>query len=89
MGARLHREGATVVVSGVQRLVGAPVMASDLRASACLVIAALAARGSTTINRVYHLDRGYERMELALRSLGASIERVRAPSQSTLEATAG
>ena len=76
MGARLYREGPTVVVSGVRRLVGAPVMASDLRASACLVIAALAAEGETTIHRVYHIDRGYERMEAAMRSLGAEITRV-------------
>ena len=60
----------------VRELVGAPVMASDLRASAGLVIAALAAKGQTTINRVYHLDRGYERMELTLQALGAEIERV-------------
>jgi len=76
MGAHLHREGATVVVSGVRRLVGAPVMASDLRASACLVIAALAAEGETTIHRVYHIDRGYERIEEAMRSLGGAVERV-------------
>ena len=76
MGAKLHREGPTVVVSGAPRLVGAPVMASDLRASACLVIAALAAEGETTIHRVYHIDRGYERIEEAVASLGASIERI-------------
>jgi UDP-N-acetylglucosamine 1-carboxyvinyltransferase len=76
MGASLHREGPTVVVSGVRRLVGAPVMASDLRASACLVIAALAAEGETTIHRVYHIDRGYERIEEAMRSLGAAIDRI-------------
>jgi UDP-N-acetylglucosamine 1-carboxyvinyltransferase len=91
MGARLYREGPTVVVSGVGRLVGAPVMASDLRASACLVIAALAAKGETTIHRVYHIDRGYERMEEAMRSLGAEITRVvESPATApTLEATAG
>lgn len=76
MGAQLYRQGPTVMVCGVKRLVGAPVMASDLRASAGLVLAGLAARGTTTINRVYHLDRGYHRMEESLRSLGADIERV-------------
>ena len=76
MGARLFRQGPTVVVSGVRKLVGAPVMASDLRASASLVLAGLAAEGTTTINRVYHLDRGYERMEDRLNALGASIQRV-------------
>ncbi len=76
MGANLYRQGPTVMVSGVKRLIGAPVMASDLRASAGLVLAALAARGTTTINRVYHLDRGYEKMETKLRRLGAEIERI-------------
>ena len=76
MGARLHRQGPTVVVTGVGRLVGAPVMASDLRASAGLVLAGLAAEGVTVVRRVYHLDRGYERLERALEPLGASIERV-------------
>jgi UDP-N-acetylglucosamine 1-carboxyvinyltransferase len=76
MGANLFRQGSTVVVSGVPELVGAPVMASDLRASASLVLAGLAAQGETVIRRVYHLDRGYEQMEQQLRSLGARIERV-------------
>ncbi|MEX0885214.1 MAG: UDP-N-acetylglucosamine 1-carboxyvinyltransferase [Phycisphaeraceae bacterium] len=76
MGASLTRSGPTVLVAGTRQLIGAPVMASDLRASAGLVLAALAARGTTTINRVYHLDRGYERMELTLQELGADIERV-------------
>jgi UDP-N-acetylglucosamine 1-carboxyvinyltransferase len=76
MGANLYRNGPTVLVSGARELVGAPVMASDLRASACLVMAGLAARGTTTINRVYHLDRGYERMEVELQKLGARIQRV-------------
>ncbi|MEX2217655.1 MAG: UDP-N-acetylglucosamine 1-carboxyvinyltransferase [Phycisphaerales bacterium] len=76
MGARIFRQGPTVVVSGVRHLVGAPVMASDLRASASLVLAGLAAEGSTVVNRVYHLDRGYERMEERLNSLGAAIRRV-------------
>lgn len=76
MGAQLLRHGPTVVVSGGGRLVGAEVMASDLRASASLVLAGLAAEGETIINRVYHLDRGYQRMEEVLRQLGAKIERV-------------
>ena len=76
MGAQLLRHGPTVVVSGGSRLVGAEVMASDLRASASLVLAGLAADGETTVNRVYHLDRGYQRMEETLRKLGAKIERV-------------
>ena len=76
MGADLVRSGPTVVASGVPELIGAPVMASDLRASAGLVLAGLAARGTTTINRVYHLDRGYQAMELTLQSLGADIRRV-------------
>ncbi len=76
MGAQLFRSGATVVVSGIEQLRGAPVMASDLRASAGLVIAGLAARGTTHVSRVYHLDRGYERLEERLAPLGARIERV-------------
>ncbi|MEM1167001.1 MAG: UDP-N-acetylglucosamine 1-carboxyvinyltransferase [Planctomycetota bacterium] len=76
MGAQLFRQGATVVVSGVEQLRGAPVMASDLRASACLVLAGMAAHGQTIVRRVYHLDRGYERMEARLATLGATIERV-------------
>jgi UDP-N-acetylglucosamine 1-carboxyvinyltransferase len=76
MGAKLFRQGPTVIISGVRSLVGAPVMASDLRASASLVLAGLAAEGTTTVNRVYHLDRGYEKMEEKLNLLGASIERI-------------
>ncbi len=76
MGAALFHQGPTVVVSGVRELVGAPVMASDLRASASLVLAGLAARGKTAVLRVYHLDRGYERMEERLAAMGARIERV-------------
>ncbi len=76
MGATLFHQGPTVVVSGVRELVGAPVMASDLRASASLVLAGLAAKGKTTVLRVYHLDRGYERMEERLAAMGAQIERV-------------
>ncbi|MCI0363040.1 MAG: UDP-N-acetylglucosamine 1-carboxyvinyltransferase, partial [Phycisphaerales bacterium] len=78
MGARLVRQGPTVIVQGVPRLVGAPVMASDLRASACLVLAGLAAEGETTVSRVYHLDRGYARMDETLNALGANIERFNA-----------
>ncbi|MHC5113549.1 MAG: UDP-N-acetylglucosamine 1-carboxyvinyltransferase [Planctomycetota bacterium] len=75
MGAQLFRQGPTVVIQGVPELKGAPVMASDLRASASLVLAGLMADGDTTISRVYHLDRGYVRMEETLRALGARIER--------------
>ncbi len=77
MGANLTRNGASVLICGARGLTSAPVMASDLRASAGLVLAALAAKGQTVINRVYHLDRGYESMELTLKSLGADIERVK------------
>jgi len=80
MGANITRVGNSAVITGVRQLFGAPVMASDLRASAGLVIAALAARGKTTINRVYHLDRGYQQMEKTLQSLGADIERVEGAS---------
>jgi len=76
MGARLRKSGPTVIVQGVKRLVGAPVMASDIRASAALVLAGLAARGATKINRVYHIERGYERIDLKLKSVGADIERL-------------
>lgn len=75
MGAQLRKEGSTVIVEGVKRLVGAPVMASDLRASAALVLAGLAARGVTKVNRIYHLDRGYVKFEERLKALGADIER--------------
>jgi UDP-N-acetylglucosamine 1-carboxyvinyltransferase len=77
MGARIELKGNVAVVQGVERLSGAQVMATDLRASACLVIAALAARGETTIDRIYHLDRGYEALEQKLGALGASVRRVR------------
>ncbi|MGE0479033.1 MAG: UDP-N-acetylglucosamine 1-carboxyvinyltransferase [Phycisphaerae bacterium] len=75
MGARIRKEGPTVMVQGVKRLVGAPVMASDLRASAALVVAGLAARGHTIVNRIYHLERGYEALDEKLRKVGADIER--------------
>lgn len=80
MGANITRVGNSAVVTGTRSLFGAPVMASDLRASAGLVIAGLAARGTTTINRVYHLDRGYQTMETTLQALGADIERVEGQS---------
>jgi UDP-N-acetylglucosamine 1-carboxyvinyltransferase len=78
MGAEILVEGNQAVVHGVERLTGAPVMASDLRASAGLVLAGLAAEGQTVISRVYHLDRGYERMESKLHALGAQIQRIKA-----------
>ena len=78
MGADIRIDGGSAVVSGPTRLTGAQVMATDLRASACLVLAGLVADGPTVVDRVYHLDRGYESMETKLGALGASIERVRA-----------
>jgi UDP-N-acetylglucosamine 1-carboxyvinyltransferase len=77
MGARIETDGSIAVVRGLRYYQGAPVMATDLRASASLVLAGLAARGRTEISRVYHLDRGYERLEVKLGSLGATIERLR------------
>ncbi len=76
LGAKIEVDGRVAVVQGVEKLSGATVMATDLRASAGLVIAALVADGETTIERIYHLDRGYDRMEAKLRTLGADIERV-------------
>jgi UDP-N-acetylglucosamine 1-carboxyvinyltransferase len=76
LGARIHLAGETATVEGVERLKGAPVMATDLRASVSLVIAALAAEGETMVNRVYHLDRGFERLEDKLAACGAAIERI-------------
>jgi len=76
MGARIQLDGETATIEGVERLKGAPVMATDLRASVSLVIAALAAEGETMVNRVYHLDRGFERLEDKLSRCGAEIERV-------------
>jgi UDP-N-acetylglucosamine 1-carboxyvinyltransferase len=75
LGARLERHGDTTVVRGPSTLTAAPVLASDLRASATLVLAGLVAAGQTTVRRVYHLDRGYQRLELKLRALGAKVER--------------
>ncbi len=75
MGASITVDGSRAVVKGVPQLTGAQVMASDLRASAGLVLAALAAEGETQITRVYHLERGYERLEDKLQGLGASVHR--------------
>jgi UDP-N-acetylglucosamine 1-carboxyvinyltransferase len=75
MGADITIEHQTAVVRGVERLRGAPVMATDLRASVSLIIAGLAAEGETTVNRVYHLDRGFERIEEKLSAVGADIRR--------------
>lgn len=77
MGARISLEGSSAIVKGVRELSGAPVMASDLRASAALILAGLIARGRTVVDRVYHIDRGYEDIEGKLRAVGAAIERVR------------
>ena len=78
MGAHMQLEGASAVIQGVERLFGAPVMASDLRASAALVLAGLKAEGQTEVSRVYHIDRGYEHLDEKLSELGAHIERVKA-----------
>src|SRR5438128_802734 len=78
MGADIHVDGHHAIVRGPQSLSGAPVMATDLRASVCLVLAGLAARGTTRVSRVYHLDRGYERIEAKLPALGADIAREQA-----------
>jgi UDP-N-acetylglucosamine 1-carboxyvinyltransferase len=77
MGAHMQLEGATAVIQGVERLFGAPVMASDLRASAALVLAGLKAEGRTEVSRVYHIDRGYEHLDEKLSEIGAHIERVK------------
>ena len=77
MGAHVDLEGPTAVIKGVDQLHGAPVMASDLRASAALVLAGLKAEGITEVSRVYHIDRGYEHLDEKLSELGAEIERVK------------
>lgn len=77
LGAHISTEGNTAFIKGVPRLVGAPVMATDLRASASLVIAGMAAEGTTLIDRIYHLDRGYDRMEVKLSAVGADIVRIK------------
>jgi UDP-N-acetylglucosamine 1-carboxyvinyltransferase len=76
MGANIRKEGPSAIVIGVRSLSGCPVMASDLRASASLVLAGLVADGTTEVRRIYHLDRGYERIEERLVQLGAKITRV-------------
>jgi UDP-N-acetylglucosamine 1-carboxyvinyltransferase len=76
LGANIRLQGTTAVVRGATRLKGAPVMATDLRASVCLVLAGLAAEGETVLNRLYHLDRGYEQLDVKLRRCGARIERI-------------
>jgi UDP-N-acetylglucosamine 1-carboxyvinyltransferase len=76
MGAQIKLNGNTGIITGIEKLTGAPVMATDLRASASLILAGLAAEGETTVERVYHVDRGYERIEEKLSSLGADIKRV-------------
>jgi len=76
MAAHLRKEGSSVIVEGVEKLIGAPVMASDLRASAALVLAGMAAHGLTTVQRVYHIDRGYEKIEEKLNRVGAKIRRL-------------
>jgi len=76
MGARINYHGTSAIVRGVPRLSGAPVMATDLRASVSLILAALAAEGQTSVSRVYHLDRGYEALDRKLAAVGADIERL-------------
>ena len=76
MGADITVHGSSALIRGVKRLTGAPVMATDLRASSSLVLAGLAAEGETVLNRVYHLDRGYERLEAKLAACGADVERI-------------
>jgi UDP-N-acetylglucosamine 1-carboxyvinyltransferase len=88
MGADIALESNIAIVKGIKTLRGAPVMASDLRASAALVIAGMVAKGKTEINRVYHIDRGYERIDDKLRLLGARIERVSEKSTAALEEAA-
>jgi UDP-N-acetylglucosamine 1-carboxyvinyltransferase len=77
LGAKIEVDGHTAVMTGVERLSGATVMATDLRASASLVIAGLVADGETVVDRIYHLDRGYDQMEAKLRGIGADVERVK------------
>ena len=76
MGANITQEGPTAIIKGVKKLKGAPVMATDLRASVSLVLAGLAAQGETVISRIYHLDRGYEDLVQKLTNCGADIDRI-------------
>ncbi|HEY8554358.1 MAG TPA: UDP-N-acetylglucosamine 1-carboxyvinyltransferase [Burkholderiales bacterium] len=85
MGAQIEVKGATAFVRGVDRLIGAPVMATDLRASACLALAGLVAEGETSVERIYHIDRGYECIEEKLAALGARIRRVPGPRSAAAE----
>jgi UDP-N-acetylglucosamine 1-carboxyvinyltransferase len=78
MGADITISGHAALVKGVKQLSGAPVMATDLRASACLILAGLVAQNTTEVNRVYHLDRGYQDLEQKFRQLGAAVKRVKA-----------
>jgi UDP-N-acetylglucosamine 1-carboxyvinyltransferase len=89
MGARIQVDGHTATVDGPVQLTGAPIQASDLRASASLVLAGLVAKGETVITRVYHIDRGYEKIEVKLRALGADIERIRESVTAPLTETPG
>jgi UDP-N-acetylglucosamine 1-carboxyvinyltransferase len=84
MGAHIQLQGRIATVDGATPLAGAPIQASDLRASASLVLAGLVADGETLIDRVYHIDRGYEKIEAKLRSVGADIERIRDSVTATL-----
>jgi UDP-N-acetylglucosamine 1-carboxyvinyltransferase len=77
MGAKVKLKGSTAVIEGGSKLKGAPVMCTDLRASAALILAALAAEGKTEVQRVYHLDRGYEKLEHKLSQIGCAIERIK------------
>lgn len=79
MGANIRKEGSSAIIQGVPYLTGAPVMASDLRASAALVLAGLVSKNETIIDRIYHLDRGYEKLDVKLQGLGAKIERIEYP----------
>ena len=81
MGADIHVDGRTAIIRGVKKLTGAKVMASDLRASAALILAGLVADGTTEVLRVYHLDRGYEHIEHKLAGAGADIERITLESE--------
>lgn len=83
MGADITMNGPTAIIKGVPKLSGAPVMASDLRASAALIIAALAAEGKSEVLRIYHIDRGYERIEMKLKALGAKVKRISTSSTTT------
>ncbi len=76
MGADILTNGSAATINGVKHLQGAQVMATDLRASACLILAGLVAKGETKVDRIYHIDRGYERIEEKLSNLGADIQRI-------------